>query len=203
MHKSYENINRLKDTYHIMMKEAFVVLVVCALIFTTVEAQTGIGDAIRDFINRGLNKEEGKEEITPIKDILENPEEYNNKTVTVEGILGQRLGYASGHDAVYIHGIYDFENAEELEEYLKEMRKWALKWKLDAWLSDPANLKGISVNLKPDLEKLGSAAQVKWVTSMNGKKVRVTGVIMTYYMTYFGEPVPLLAATSDTIEVIE
>jgi hypothetical protein len=179
---------------------------VCALLFTTVEAQRGIGDTIRDFINRILNREEGKEEITAIKDILENPEEYSNKTVTVEGILGGRIGYGWMRGDIY--GIYDLENAEELEEYEMMMSET---------YEGPANIKGISVDLRPDFEKLNNIAngsfetyeklvkeEYERVESMYGKKVRATGVIITDpYMTQFEEPAPLLGATSDTIEVIE
>ncbi len=192
-----------------MMKEAFVVLVVCALLFTTVEAQRGIGDTIRDFINRILGREEGKEvQVTEIKDILENPEEYSNKTVTVEGILGSRIGY--GWMMGEIYGIYDFENAEELEEYEKMMSET---------YEGPADIKGISVDLRPDFQKINENAKASGhyemydelvqkeydrIESMLGKKVRVTGVIVTDpYMTQFEEPAPLLASFSDRIEVIE
>ena len=193
-----------------MMKEAFVVLIICALLFTTVEAQRGIGDTIRDFINRMLGRETAPEitapEITPIEDILKNPEEYSDKTVTVEGILGGRIGY--GWMRGDIHGIYDFGNAEEFEEYEKMM---------NGTYEGPANIKGISVDLRPDFEKLNEIAngsfetyeelvkgEYERVESMHGKKVRATGVIVTDpYMTVFGESIPLLAATSDTIEVIE
>jgi len=185
-----------------MMKGAFVVLVVCAFLFTTVEAQRGIEDTIRDLINRVLGRE-ATPEITPIEDILKNPEEYSNKTVTVEGILGGRIGYGWMRGDIY--GIY--ENAEEFEEHEKTMSEIN---------GGPANIKGISVDLAPDFEKLNKIAdsyemyeklkeeEFEQVESMSGKKVRVTGIIVTDpYMTAFEESVPLLAATSDTIEVIE
>jgi len=186
-----------------MMKGAFVVLVACTLLFTTVEAQRGIGDTIRDLINRILGRETAPE-ITPIEDILKNPEEYSNKTVTVEGILGGRIGYGWMRGDIY--GIY--ENAEEFEEYERLMSET---------YEVPANIKGISVDLAPDFEKLNEIAKDSFETyeelvkkeyerveSMYGKKVRVTGDIVTDpYMTVFGESVPMLYATSENIEVIE
>lgn len=211
-YKKIKDISRVRDTNYIMMKEGFVVLVACAFLFTTVEAQRGIGGTIRDFINRMLGRETDPEitapEITPIEDILKNPEEYSDKTVTVEGILGGRIGYGWMRGDIY--GIYDFGNVEEYskEEYEKLM---------NGTYEGPANIKGISVDLRPDFEKLNKIAngsfetykeliekEYEHVESMLGKKVRVTGVIVTEpYMTNFEEPVPLLASFSDRIEVIE
>lgn len=157
------------------MASKFIAMVVmCALLATAVEAERPLRDVICGIFQR-------QPEVTEIKDILENPESYSNKTVTVEGRLGEKTGYGWMRGDLW--GVYDSEN------------------------------RGITISLVIDEEKYAREAGGDFakyqrmikearerIEALEGKSVRVTGIIDTRYMKgNYSEDTPLLIFQDDDI----
>ncbi|MDY6986178.1 MAG: hypothetical protein SVE93_07270 [Candidatus Thermoplasmatota archaeon] len=170
-----------------MRGKILVATIGCMVLFTSVAAAQR---PLRDLIDRIFGRET-EVQVTEIKDILDDPEEYENETVTVEGTFGSRVGYGWMRGDIY--GVYDEEGngidvqiwvesdkiAEQTETF-EEYRELQNKWQ-------------------------------DYVNPLADKEVRVTGVIDTSHMDEPFKEGPMLVVTydgdmedfSERIEVIE
>jgi len=156
-----------------MREKIFVATIVCMVLFTSVAAAQR---PLRDLIDRIFGREE-ETQITEIKDILEDPEKYENVTVTVEGTFGERAGYGWMRGDIY--GIYDEEgNAMDVQ----------------IWVDSD------KIAEQTETFEEYRELQSKWhdyVQPMMGKEVRVIGVIDTSYMEEPFKEGPILVVVYD------
>jgi len=139
-----------------MVSKFMVVVVMCSLLSTAVGAERPLRDIICGIFQR-------QPEVTDIKDILENPESYNNKTATVEGRLGERVGYGWMRGDLW--GVYDSENRGITISLVIDEEKYAREAGGDF----------------AEYQKLIKEARER-IEALEGKSVRVTGIIDTRYM---------------------
>jgi hypothetical protein len=158
----------------LVRSELLVAVFLCVLFLAAVEAH----GPVRDLINRMLEREQ----ITEIKDILDKPEGYASKTVTIEGTFGGRTTLAWMEGTLY--GVYDEEG------------------------------NGLTIDVPIDYERYAEIAKSdeeyyemmeefhERMSSLGGKKVRVTGVVGVYYMEIGWADAPVLIVNEDDIELI-
>ncbi|BDC36501.1 MAG: hypothetical protein EF806_00080 [Candidatus Methanoliparum thermophilum] len=195
-------ISTSPDKAQQQIRKIFVAAIVCMVLFISVAAAQS---PLRDLIDRIFGREK-ETQITEIKDILEDPEKYYNKTITVEGIFGDVRsgggGWAGGTREGYewmeggMYGIYDEEgnsiamwvypNRDELEKKAIEMNNGTYETYSFA--------KTYDMLLNESWNRL---------VSFDGKKIRATGYIDTDIMGASGYLEPVITVLDTDIEVVK
>ncbi len=182
------------------MQKIFVAAIVCMVLFTsTAAAQRPLIDLIDRIFGR-----EKEFKVTEIKDILEDPEKYYNKTVTVEGIFGDvRSGesWAGGSREGYewmeggVYGIYDEEgNSIAMWVYPNhdELAKKAAE--IDNATEETYSFDTYRALLNESWNR---------IASLDGKKIRATGYIDTDIMEACGYFEPVITVLDTDIEMVK